>query len=78
MPPVDFDVLCGLLKSYNQKRKWYWGVINKTEQDEMINQLMQWRPQSEQHSKDKKKEKRPVDEVLRLRQLSLANRDEKN
>jgi GTP-binding protein EngB required for normal cell division len=57
MPPVDFDVLCGLLKNYNQKRRWYWGVINKTEQEEMIHQLLQWRPPSDENKKDKEKEK---------------------
>lgn len=74
MPPVDFDVLCGLLKNYNQKQKWYWGVINKTEQEDMINQLMQWRPQSEQKSKkDKVKETEKQSQsssLSRLRRVS--------
>jgi hypothetical protein len=52
MPAVDFDVLCGILKSYNEKRRWYWGILNKTDQEEMISQLMKWRPQVE---KDKQK-----------------------
>jgi hypothetical protein len=54
MPAVDFDVLCGILKSYNEKRRWYWGILNKTDQEEMIDQLMKWRPQAE-----KKKTKEP-------------------
>ena len=53
MPPVDFDVLCGLLKTYNQKKRWYWGVINKTEQEEMISQLMKWRPYTDNSKKIK-------------------------
>ena len=55
MPAVDFEVLCGILKNYNTQRKWFWGLLNKTDQEEMINQLMKWRPESD---KDKKKEER--------------------
>ena len=55
MPAVDFEVLCGILKNYNTKRKWFWGLINKTDQEEMISQLMRWRPQAD---KDKKKDEK--------------------
>ena len=75
MPPVHFDVLCGLLKTYDHKRKWYWGVINKTEQDDMINQLMKWRPQLEHDKKDDDKGKQSHSTLSKLRHA--ANRADK-
>lgn len=74
MPPVDFDVLCGLLKNYNQKRRWYWGVINKTEQEEMIRQLMQWRPHSDKNKKDEEKQSPPDISRLRLGNLGKLHK----
>ena len=62
MPAVDFDVLCGLLRSYNQKRRWYWGLISKTDQEEMIKQLMKWRPQLEK--KPKSEQKKPASSTV--------------
>ncbi|CAF1199784.1 unnamed protein product [Adineta steineri] len=44
MPPVDFEVLCSLLKNYSGKRRWYWGIMNRNDQDEMLAQLTKWRP----------------------------------
>ncbi|CAF0932739.1 unnamed protein product [Didymodactylos carnosus] len=56
MPQVDFDALCNILRSFKAgKRSWFWGFIdNKTEQEEIMNQLRKLRaPLVDQ---DKKKE----------------------
>ncbi|CAF0813571.1 unnamed protein product [Didymodactylos carnosus] len=62
MPPVDFDVLCGLLKNYHEKRRWYWGIINKTEQEAMLKQLIKWRPAVDK-SKEKEKDRHSSPEI---------------
>ncbi len=39
MPQVEFDDLCKKLQDYSKKSKWWLGIFNKTEQEEMMDQV---------------------------------------
>jgi len=43
MPAIEFDKLCSLLRDYNNRRHWWWNVLKKSDQEDIIQQIIKLR-----------------------------------
>ncbi len=43
MHQVEFDDLCNKLQDYTRKSRWWFSIFNKTEQEEMMDQVKKLR-----------------------------------
>ena len=74
MPAVEFEVLCGILKRYGEKRRFFWGIRNKSDQEEILKQITKWRPQMEKEKKKAETKETPSGLATARRLKKLCSR----